>query len=87
MILNSYGKSATQEAISNKFTDSDGKLYSGKVANFYGVRYGREALPSGNVDLSYNTIINRIKERKGKPFILERKGSSACFFVKLVKIQ
>lgn len=88
MILKSYKINTAQTNINStsviKGGKYDGSLDSYKAAQTYGVSYRRQDLPAGK-SASYNDILQTIKSRNGKPFILERKGiSSKNHFVVVV---
>jgi hypothetical protein len=88
MILKSYKINTSQTNIYStsviKGGKYDGSLNSYKAAQTYGVSYRRQDLPAGK-SASYNAILQTIKSRNGKPFILQRKGiSSKNHFVVVV---
>jgi len=90
ILLKSYNINTTQSNIYQtsviKGGKYDGNLNSQKAATTYGVSYIRQDLPAGKT-ASYNAILQTIKNRNGKPFILQRKGiSSKNHFVVVVGV-
>ena len=79
MILKSYRISAaTQQSIFDNCVINggkyDGRLNPYSVAKTYNVLYKSENLPNDKKE-SYDHIIRTIKQRNGKPFILQRTGT------------
>lgn len=81
MLLKSYKiATATQNNVYNncviKGGKYDGNLNPMNVEKTYNVKYKRQALPDSKKE-SYDIIMRTIKQRNGKPFILQRAGTSS----------